>query len=70
MSPQKPFNLRAWRRVVNLSQRAAAEALGVTLATLQRMERGKDWGTDKPVEIDLRTRLACAAIRHNIPPEE
>lgn len=64
------MNLRKWRRELSLSQRAAADKLGVTLATLQRMERGKDWGTDKPVEIDLRTRLACAAIRQGLPPEE
>ena len=47
---------------MSLSQRAAAQALGVTLATLQAWERGRSFQTDKPVEIDRRTALACAAL--------
>lgn len=57
-----PENFKAWRKHMSLSQRAAADELGVTLATLQSWERGKNWSTDKPVEIDRRTALACAAL--------
>lgn len=57
-----PTDLSAWRGHLHLSQRAAAEALGVTLATYQRLERGADWADSTPVQIDRRTALACAAI--------
>lgn len=34
-------DLKQWRASLGLSQRAAAEALGVTLATFQSWERGR-----------------------------
>ena len=61
--------LATWRANMALTQRAAAEALGVTLATYQSMERGASWANNKPVKIDRRTALACAAIRAEITPE-
>lgn len=61
--------LAAWRASMTLTQRAAAEALGITLATYQRMERGREWGKPDPVTIDRRTALACAALRAGIAPE-
>ena len=64
-----PVKLAQWRADMALSQRAAAKALGVTLTTYQAMERGRSWMTGKPVSIDLRTALACAAIRAGVPPE-
>ncbi len=50
------------------SQRAAAAALGVTLATYQRLERGADWTTGVAVHIDRRTALACAALMAGLAP--
>lgn len=44
------------------SQRAAAEALGVRLATYQEWERGARFADGRPVQIDRRTALACAAL--------
>lgn len=64
-----PAELATWRAEMNLTQRAAAEALGITLATYQRLERGQEWDGSKPVFIDRRTALACAAIRAGINPE-
>lgn len=64
-----PDQLAGWRSDLNLTQRAAAEVLGVTLATYQRLERGCEWSGKKPVIIDRRTALACAAIRSGIDPE-
>ena len=32
------------------------------------MERGRSFATDKPVVIDKRTALACAAISAGLPP--
>lgn len=56
-------DLLSWRESLGLTQRGAAEALGVSLPTYQQMERGTAWATGKPVAIDKRTALACAAIK-------
>jgi len=61
-------DLATWRASLKLSQRAAAAALGVTLTTYQAMERGRSWGTGRPVPIDRRTALACAAILAGLEP--
>ncbi|MCL2326788.1 MAG: helix-turn-helix domain-containing protein [Proteobacteria bacterium] len=64
-----PEQLKRWREDMGFPQRAAAEALGITLATYQRLERGQEWDGSKPVFIDRRTALACAAIRAGLTPE-
>lgn len=64
-----PADIAHWRADLGLSQRAAAVALGVTLATYQKMERGAAWDSGKPIAIDRRTALACAAIRAGLAPE-
>ena len=61
--------LAEWRNGLGMTQRTAAEALGVTLATYQRLERGQEWDGSKPVFPDRRTALACAAIRAGLQPE-
>lgn len=61
-----PEDFKAWRKHMRLSQRAAAEALGVALPTLQAWERGTAFATGRPVEIDRRTALACAALAAGI----
>lgn len=61
-----PADLLAWRQDLGLTQRGAATALGVSLPTYQQLERGTAWATGKPVEIDKRTALACAAIKAGI----
>lgn len=60
--------LKEWRVRLGLSQRAAALALGVTLQTYQDLESGKTRSTGQPRELDLRTRLACAAIEKGVEP--
>ena len=57
-----PADLAAWRAHLTLSQREAAAALGVSLPTYQRLERGAEWADGAPVQIDRRTALACAAL--------
>ena len=57
-----PADLAAWRARMALTQRQAAAALGITLATYQRLERGAEWTNGAPVAIDRRTALACAAL--------
>lgn len=57
-----PADLAAWRQGMGYTQRAAAEAFGVRLATYQEWERGARFADGRPVEIDRRTALACAAL--------
>ena len=58
---------KQWRVRMGLTQRAAAAALGLTLATWQAIEKGAPrYGRDR--DNDLRTRLACAAIEAGIAP--
>lgn len=63
-----PDDLYRWRERMRLSQRAAAAEFGVALPTYQEWERGTAWKTGKPVEIDRRTALACAALEAGLPP--
>lgn len=66
----KPGNdtmFRQWRMRMGLSQRAAAAALGLTLATWQSIERGAP-RYRRARDEDLRTRLACAALEAGIAP--
>lgn len=63
-----PADLAAWREHMAYTQREAAAALGVTLATYQRLERGAEWTNGAPVAIDRRTALACAAIAAGLTP--
>jgi DNA-binding XRE family transcriptional regulator len=63
-----PADLAAWRDSLRMSQRAAAAALGCSLATYQAMERGRAWATGKPITISRRTELACQAIAATEPP--
>ena len=55
-------DLAAWRAQMTYTQRQAAAALGITLPTYQRLERGAEWADGAPVTIDRRTALACAAL--------
>lgn len=64
-----PAELSTWRADMGLSQRAAAQALGVALPTYQAMERGAAWATGRAIEIDQRTALACAALRAGLAAE-
>ena len=63
-----PSDIKAWREAMHYTHRQAAEALGVQLVSYQRMERGADFASGKPVSIDLRTALACAALAAGLPP--
>lgn len=51
---------------MGFSQRDAAAALGVSLPTYQRLERGAKWADGVPVEVDRRTALACSAIASGV----
>ena len=62
-----PEQLKHWRvEVMEWTQQQAADALGVRLNTYQSWERGQSWTTGKPIEIDRRTELACAALANGV----
>jgi DNA-binding XRE family transcriptional regulator len=64
-----PETLKMWRtETMGLTQPQAAAALGVAPVTYQEWERGERFATGKPVKIDLRTALACAALAHGLKP--
>lgn len=61
-------DLQLWRARRGWPQREAAAALGITITSYQRLERGRCWRTDRPLVIDRRTALACAAIEAGVEP--
>jgi DNA-binding XRE family transcriptional regulator len=63
-----PTDLAAWRAHMAMTQRAAAESLGVSLSTYQQWERGASFRDGAPMQPDTRTALACAALAAGIPP--
>ncbi|MDO4687086.1 MAG: hypothetical protein Q4A92_11125 [Corynebacterium sp.] len=58
----------AWMQHMGLTEREAAERLGCTPATVGRMRRGVCHTTGKPVVVDRRTALACAALAAGLKP--
>ena len=66
---EKNTPIARWRARMGLSQRAAAEALGMSLSGYQEQERGAGFDSRprKPSHVLL---LACAAIEAGIQPIE
>jgi len=63
VSQMTATSLRAWRKRLGLSQRDAAEALGVSLRQYSDYERGI-------AEVPQTVALACAALAYGLPPME
>lgn len=63
-----PEDFKAWMQQMRLSERRAAEVLGVSPATVGDWVRGRSRTSGKPVTIDKRTALACAAIAKGLEP--
>lgn len=63
-----PEELKVWRNGLGITQEVAAETMGIGLKTYQQMERGISFATEKPVQIDTRTALACSAIAAGLKP--
>lgn len=59
--------IAAWRARMGLSQRAAAEALGMSLSGYQEQERGAKFG-GQAREASRVLLLACAALEHRLDP--
>jgi transcriptional regulator with XRE-family HTH domain len=59
-------DFRRWREHMKLSQQAAADALGLSKASIELYERGSRRDDDRPVSIPRTVELACAALVHGI----
>lgn len=60
----KPVDFKQWRKGQGLSQKKAAEALGLKLRIIQYYEKGERGAKD--VKIPKSVRLACFAISEGI----
>ena len=63
-----PEQFKEWMAHMGLSERRAAEALGVSAATVGDWVRGTSRTSGNPITIDRRTALACAALAAGLPP--
>lgn len=62
-----PAEFRSWRKSLGLSQKGAADALGVSKSSVELYEAGMRRGNDpRPVKIPRTVALACAAVWHKI----
>lgn len=62
-----PDQLKHWRtETMRLTQAQAADVLGISVPTYQSWEKGANFATGKPIQIDRRTELACAALATGI----
>jgi transcriptional regulator with XRE-family HTH domain len=57
----KGHDFKRWRKTLDLSQKDAADALGLKRRVVQYYEKGERGG-GKPVKIPRTVRLACYAI--------
>lgn len=60
----KPGDFKRWRKSLNLSQKEAAETLGLKRRVVQYYEKGERDG--EPVKIPKSVRLACWAILQGV----
>lgn len=61
-------DLIAWQKIMGYTQADAADALGTGLSAYKDWRNGVSRTTGKPVEIELRTALACAALAAGLQP--
>ncbi|MFA7429976.1 MAG: helix-turn-helix transcriptional regulator [Rhodospirillaceae bacterium] len=59
-----PKDFRRWRKALKLSQKDAAEALGLKRRVVQYYEKGERDG--EPIDIPKTVRLACFALTQGI----
>lgn len=64
-----PDNLKAWQSRMGYINTAAAEALGMSRSGYEQLRTGASRTTGKPLAIDRRTALACAALAAGLLPE-
>ena len=60
----KPADFKRWRKMMGISQKDAAHALGIKRRVIQYYEKGERDG--KKVDIPLYIRLACYALQEGV----
>lgn len=60
----EPADFKKWRKAMKLSQKDAAQALGLKRRMIQYYEKGERDG--EKVKIPLAVRLACYAIAQGV----
>ncbi len=60
----EPGDFKKWRKAMNLSQKEAANALGLKRRMIQYYEKGERDG--EPVSIPRTVRLACYALTEGV----
>lgn len=64
-----PRDVKRWQKELGFKTQAeAADALGISLSAYKDLLSGTSRTTGKPVDIDKRTALACAALAHGLEP--
>ena len=65
-----PTQVRAWRERLSLTQKEAAERLGVAVSQYQSYERGQyvSHTGPRPAPPPLTVRLAMSALEAELPP--
>lgn len=64
MATMSPKDFRRWRKAMDLSQKDAAEALGLKRRVVQYYEKGERDG--ESVDIPKYVRLACYALMQGV----
>jgi transcriptional regulator with XRE-family HTH domain len=64
----KPDDFKRWRTEMNLSQEAAADALGISRSSVTLYEAGQRRDDGRPVEIPTTIALACSALELKLQP--
>ncbi|WP_425456750.1 helix-turn-helix domain-containing protein [Denitrobaculum tricleocarpae] len=57
-----PDQFKRWRKHQSFTQKQAAEALGISFASVRLYEAGERPDSPKPVEVPKHIELACAAV--------
>ncbi|MEL7028225.1 MAG: helix-turn-helix transcriptional regulator [Pseudomonadota bacterium] len=60
----EPSDFKRWRKSMGLSQKDAAQVLGLKRRMIQYYEKGERNG--EPVSVPLSVRLACYAISEGV----
>lgn len=61
-------DLQEWRKINHLTQKKAAELLGVATQTIRQWESGHYYGSKKPISIPKHIALAISAIDSGLKP--
>jgi transcriptional regulator with XRE-family HTH domain len=61
-------DFKLWRYTMNLNQKQAADALGISRDTVTNYETGRRRDTGREVEIPLYIALACSALTRGLKP--